>query len=102
MCSQYFNLAAVESVINLALLTDYGPIYEEKIKQEILSRFQDDFHLQFVTPDVAYDLLITNLPAPIQPPGHLTLSIHTAFNSREWELFEQLLTHIRAKKPLHL
>ena len=101
LCSQYFNLTAAESVITLALLTDYGPIYEEKIKQEILSRFQDEFHLQFVTTNVAYDLLITNLPAPIHSPGHLTLSIHTAFNAREWDMLRQLLTHIRTQKPLH-
>ncbi len=98
LCSQYFDLAAAEPVIHLALLTDYGPIYEEKIKQEIISRFRDNFHLQFVATHVDYDLLITNLPAPIQPPGHLSLSIHTAFNPREWELLHELLTQIRTKQ----
>ena len=99
LCSQYFDLTTAEPFIQLALLTDYGPIYEEKIKQEILSRFRDNFHLRFTNSPTAYDLLITNLPAPIQPPGHLTLSIHAAFNPREWEQLEQLLTHIRAQQP---
>ena len=99
LCSQYFDLTTAEPFIQLALLTDYGPIYEEKIKQEILSRFRDNFHLRFTNSPTAYDLLITNLPAPIQPPGHLTLSIHAAFNHREWEQLEQLLTHIRAQQP---
>ncbi len=96
LCSQYFDLAASEPLLTLSLLTDYGPIYEEKIKQEIISRFRDEFHLKFVTPPAHYDLLITNLPAPIKTPGHLTLSIHTAFNQREWNLLEQLLKKLQA------
>ena len=98
LCSQYFDLTATESVISLSMLTDYGPIYEEKIKQEIFSRFQDNFHIKFVPTHLAYDLLITNLPAPIHPPDHLTMSIHNAFNLREWKILEELLTHIRAQK----
>ena len=94
LCSQYFDLTAGEPLIRLSLLTDYGPIYEEKIKKEIISRFGNDFHLQFVTPQGScsyYDILITNLPVKIVTAGHLTLSIHTAFNQREWTLLAQLL-----------
>ena len=100
LCSQYFDLAAGEPLIRLALLTDYGPIYEEKIKKEIRSRFGDDFHLQFVTPQGTcshYDILITNLPVKIVTAGHLTLSIHTAFNQREWNLLAQLLRRRQAQ-----
>ena len=91
LCSQYFDLAAGEPTIRLALLTDYGPIYEEKIKKEIISHFRDDFHIKFAAPYEGYDILITNLPVKIVTSGHLTLSIHTAFNQREWELLARLL-----------
>ena len=91
LCSQSFDLTACEPAIKLALLTDYGPIYEEKIKKEIISRFRDDFHLQFVTTCQEYDILITNLPARIHTANTLTLAIHTAFNPREWHLLRQLL-----------
>ncbi|SHK33028.1 HTH domain-containing protein [Selenomonas ruminantium] len=91
LCSQYFDLAAGEPIIRLALLTDYGPIYEEKIKKEIISRFRDDFHIKFAAPYEGYDILITNLPVKIVTSGHLTLSIHTAFNQREWALLAKLL-----------
>lgn len=91
LCSQYFDLTSCEPIIHLALLTDYGPIYEEKIKKEITSHFRDDFHLKFVSTNQPHDILITNLPARIHTSGHLTLSIHTAFNQREWSLLGQLL-----------
>ena len=90
LCSQYFDLAAGEPVIRLALLTDYG-IYEEKIKKEIISRFRDDFHIKFTMSHEDYDILITNLPVKIVTEGHSTLSIHTAFNQREWSLLARLL-----------
>lgn len=92
LCSQYFDLAAGEPPIRLALLTDYGPIYEEKIKKEIISHFRDDFHIIFVTAHHSHDILITNLPARIHRHDQLTLSLHSAFNSREWSLLAQLLT----------
>ncbi|BAL83916.1 hypothetical protein SELR_22080 [Selenomonas ruminantium subsp. lactilytica TAM6421] len=91
LCSQYFDLAAGEPVIRLSLLTDYGPIYEEKIKKEIISRFRDDFHIKFALPHEGYDILITNLPVKIVTQGHSTLSLHAAFNQREWTLLARLL-----------
>jgi hypothetical protein len=99
LCSQNFDLTAGEEPIRLRLYTDYGPIYENKIEREIVSRYADGFHLQFVTSQQeAYDILITNIPAHMVIPGCVTLSIHVAFNAREWSLLYQLLVQTRTAK----
>ena len=70
---------------------------EEKIKKEIISHFRDDFHIKFAAPYEGYDILITNLPVKIVTSGHLTLSIHTAFNQREWTLLARLLAQAQQR-----
>lgn len=99
LCSQYFHLADHEQPIGVRLFTDYGPIYENRIKTEIRGRFYDDFNLQFVHEAVQdYDIMITNIPRIKEAPHKLVMNVHEAFNSREWSELERLLKTARAHK----
>ena len=101
LCSEHLHLPDYESPIRLRLFTDYGPIYESKIQQEILNRFSSQYNLQIVShPSDDYDILLTNLPETKDSPDKLLINVHDAFNEREWNTLESFLKTIRARSTI--
>ena len=101
LCSEHLHLPAYESPIRLRLFTDYGPIYESKIQQEIMNRFSSQFNLQIISrPSADYDILLTNLPETKASSEKLLINVHDAFNEREWNTLESFLKTIRARSTI--
>lgn len=99
ICSSSFNIASLEDIIYICLFTDYGPIYEEKMKKEIIGRYSDSFNIRFTSEaDESKDMIITNISSIKNWDDIPLLNIREAFNSREWSMLYSMLEKIRNEK----
>lgn len=95
LCYEEFEMINYEKNILICLSIGDGSTYEGIMKNELKTKFQDNYNLKFISQKESADIWITNLPITNPDDSKYQVSVNNYFTKRDYKYIENFFIVLR-------